>query len=115
MSSHETFEKRRKMAASKGYLGPHRDVEEFGVVDPHGGSALTTAEISADVGGQSDPAVEVIGDAGAQAPGIRFQRAAHRKRPSRKQAVHIGAGIEKGVSSVHLPFWRRLILRRRER
>ena len=46
MLTHESFEKRGKMAAAKGYLRPTGDVEEFAVVNSRSHSALTTAPIA---------------------------------------------------------------------
>jgi hypothetical protein len=110
MLAHERFEKRGKVACAKSYLRPSREIEGFGVVNSHGHPSLPTAEIPADVAGQSEPSVKVISNAGARSPRIRFQRAVDREDPAGKQAMHMCAGIDKGVSAGKFPFGSRLIL-----
>src|SRR5580658_4773328 len=78
MLAHESFEKRRKMAATESYFRPGGKVEEFGIVNSHGDPSFPAAQIRADVARQSEPAVEVEGDAGTGTPRIRFHAAAHR-------------------------------------
>src|ERR1039458_3588870 len=115
MPAHESFEKRGKIVVTKGYLRPTGEVEEFAVVNSVVHPFLPAAPLPTDVGGQSEPAGKVVGDAGTGAPRIRFHAAAHREHSSWEQAVHIGAGIDKGVSAEKFPFGGRLILRCRER
>src|ERR1019366_8768503 len=115
MPAHESFEKRGKIVVTKGYLRPTGEVEEFAVVNSVVHLGLTAAPLPTDVAGQSEPAVKVVGEAGAGAPRIRFHAAGHREHSSWEQAVHIGAGIDKGVSAEKFPFGSRLILRCRER
>src|SRR5450755_2564860 len=115
MAAYQAFDKWRKIMAAKGYLRPNRQIEEFGLVNAHHHAALAAAEIPTDVGCQSQPAVEVVGNAGAQALGIRFQSAGHLEDAAWKQAVHIGVRIDERVSAEDLPFGSRLLLRCRDR
>src|ERR1700684_619510 len=110
MFSYKNFEKGRKVMRAEGELRSRREVVEGGVVNARGHSALTASPMPADVRGKSKPAVEVIGNAGTGASGIRFQTAGHRKHSSGQQPVHVSAGIEKGISAEDLPFGSRLIL-----
>jgi hypothetical protein len=114
MLAAEHFEKRGKIARAKSYLRPSGDVEEFGLVNSGRHPDVTAAPLPTAVDGQSEPAVKVVGDAGANAPRIPFQAAGHRGHSSWKQAIHIAAWIESGVSAVKFPFGSRRILRCRE-
>src|SRR4029077_21134045 len=76
---------------------------------------FTAAPMGAGVECEAEQAIEAKGWAEARAARIRFQAAAHRGDSSWKQAVHIGARMEEGVSTEKLPFGSGLILLRRER
>src|ERR1700680_1019438 len=110
MAAHESLDKRGKIVATIGQLRPHGEVVEGGVVDSSAHPGLIAVPVPADIAGQSEPAVKVVGDAGTEAARIGFQTAGHGKQSSGKQAVHVGAGIEEGVSAVELPCRSRLIL-----
>src|SRR5208337_2802572 len=115
MLAAENFEKRGKIVRAISYLRPSGDIEEFGMVNSGSHPVVTTAPLPAAVDGHSEPAVKVVGDAGANAPRIPFQAAGHRDHSSWKQAVHIAAWIENVVSAVKFPFGSWLILCYRER
>src|ERR1700686_970031 len=115
MPAHQSLDKRRKMAAAKSQLRAHGGAVEGGIVDAATDSVFAASPMPTSVGGQSEPAVKVVGDAGADTTRIRFHAAAHRKQSSRKQAVYIRGRIEERVSAVELPFGSRLILPCRER
>src|ERR1019366_4591438 len=115
MLAPESFEKRGEIVRTKSYLRPSGDVEEFGAVNSGSHPGLAATPLPTAVDGQSEPAVEVVGDAGANAPRTPFQATGHRDHSSWKQAVQIAACIESGVSAVKFPLGSRLILRCRER
>src|SRR5450759_3540845 len=98
------------MSAAESNLWAQGEVVEAGVVNSVVQPALTATPMPTDIAGQSEPAIEVIGEAGARATRIRFQAAAHREHSSWKRAVHIGAGKKEGVSAEKLPFGSWLIL-----
>src|ERR1700730_1624840 len=102
------------MSAAESNLWTEGKIGESGVVNSSAQASFTTAPMGAGIEREAEPAIEVIGEANARAARIRFQAAAHRGYSSWKQAVHIGTGMEEGVSTEELPFGR-LILRRRER
>jgi hypothetical protein len=94
----------------KGELWTYREIRERGVidtVDPNFAAIPKRAGVESD----SQPTVEVIGDAGPDAPRISLQSAAHREQSQRKQAMYIGAWMKEGVSAENLPFGGRLFLR----
>ena len=66
------------MAAPESDLRPRGEVEEFYAVNTRGHSTLAAAPLPAAVDRQSEPAVKVVGDAGAGAARIPPQAAAHR-------------------------------------
>src|ERR1700691_2256606 len=115
MFAYKSFEKRRKIVAAKGYLRPNGEIVEFGVVDSFRQPSLTTGPVTTAIDCQSEPAVKVVSDAGANAAHIPFQAAGYRGHSSWKQAVQIAARIESGVSAVKFPFGSRPILRCRQR
>src|ERR1035438_2140220 len=109
MLAPESFEKRGKIVRTKSYLRPSGDVEEFGAVNSGSHPGLAATPLPTAVDGQSEPAVEVVGDAGANAPRLPFQATGHRDHSSWKQAVQIAACIESGVSAVKFQLGSRLI------
>jgi len=72
MLSHQSFEKRGKVAVTKSDLGPRGDVEEFDLVDSGSHSRVTAAPLTTAVDRQSKPAVKVVGDAGANAQVVKL-------------------------------------------
>src|ERR1019366_3016760 len=98
MLAHESFEKRGKIVRAKSHLRPSGDVEEFAAVNSGNSPGLAAAPLPTAVDCQSEPMVKVVGDAGANAPRVPCQAAAHRDHSSWKQAMQIAAWIESGVS-----------------
>src|SRR5664279_63101 len=84
MLAHENFEKRGNIVGAKSYLRPSGDVEEFGVANTGSYPGVAAAPLPTAVDCQSEPAVKVVGDAGANAPRIPCQAAAHRDHSSWK-------------------------------
>ncbi len=68
--------------------------------------------MGAGVESESQPTVEIIRSAQADAAGVPFQAAAQREQCSGKLTVDIRARIKDGVSAEQLPFRRRRFLRR---
>ena len=98
------------MSAAERYLWAQREIGESRVVNSAGYSDFTAAPMVAGIERQAQPAIEVIGNAGAGAARIRFQAAAQGKQSQRKSAMHIGAGIVKRIPAVKLPLGKRLVL-----
>src|SRR5450756_794200 len=103
------------MSAAESNLWTEGKIGESGIVNSSAQTSFTAAPIGAGIECEAEPAIEVIGEADARASRIRFQAAAQRGHCSWKQAVHIGAGMEEGVSAEKFPFGSGLILRGRER
>src|ERR1700687_2307782 len=103
------------MIAAESNLWTEGKIGESGVVNSSAQTSFTTAPMGAGIEGEAEPAIEVIGEADARAARVRFQAAAHGRYSSRKHSMHIGAGVEEGVSTEKLPFGSGLILRCRER
>ncbi len=70
MPAQQNFDKRRKIVGAKGQLRPEGEVVESGVINSFGDPGLIAIPMAADVTGQSEPAVEVVGDAGPNATRI---------------------------------------------
>src|ERR1700719_1554140 len=111
MPAHESLDKWGKVVSTIGELWSPGDVIEGGVINSFVQTGLIAVPMGAGVGGQSEPAVKVVGDAGIYASRIRFQAAGDREHTSWKEAVHIGAWIEEGVPAEELPLRSRLVLR----
>ena len=94
-------------------LWAERQVGESGVVNSFRYAGFAASPMGAGVKSESEPAVEIIGHAGAGAARIRFQSAAQRQQCSWKLAVDCRAGIKHGVSAEQLPLRRRLRPERR--
>src|SRR6266849_587568 len=97
------------MAAERN-LWAHREVGETGVVNCFGDRRFTAAPMVAAIESDSQPTVEIKGNAATDAAGVRFETAAYWEQSSRKLAVHIRAGMKEGVSAVELHLWRRPVL-----
>src|ERR1700730_6237307 len=101
------------MSTAERNLWTEGEIGKGGVVNPSAQCRFTASPMRAGIEGEAEPAIEVIGEADARAARIRFEGAARRRDSSRKQALHIGPGMEERISTEELPFGG-LILRRRE-
>src|SRR6266849_4891 len=97
------------MAAERN-LWTHREVGETGVVNYLEDHLFTAAPMVAAIESDSQPAVEIKGNAAAEAAGVRFETAAYWEQSSWKLAVHIGTGMKEGISAVKLHLWSRPVL-----
>src|SRR3981081_1122119 len=102
--AHQCLQKWREMSAAESNFWTEGKIGESGVVNSSAQTIFTAAPMRAGIECETEPAIEVIGQAEARAAWIRFQAAAHRGDSSWKQAVHGGAGMEEGVSTEKLPF-----------
>src|SRR5580692_1305465 len=93
-------------------LGTEGEVRESSVVKSIREPGFAAAPMRAGVQSESQPFVEIIGDAGARAAGIPFQAAAQGEQGSRKFAAYCRAGIKDGISAENLPLRRGLVLSR---
>src|SRR5580658_11040419 len=72
MLAHESFEKRGKIVVTKSYLRPSRDIEELYLVNSGSHPGVAAAPLTTAVQGQSEPAGEIVGHAGADSARIPF-------------------------------------------
>jgi len=100
MTTRENFNERREKATAIGQLGSCGDVIEGSVVDPIRDPVFSAAPMSTGVDGHAQPAVEVVSHASTDAPRIRFQSTGYREDPERKDAIHVGAWVNKGVATI---------------
>src|SRR3989304_1188931 len=113
MVAHQHLNKWGKTMGAERNLWSHGEVGESGLVKYLAYTACrgyTAGPMVAAIEGESQPAVEIIGSAGAHAAGIRVQAAAYREQGYRLLAVESRVGMKEGVSAVQLPLRRRLVL-----
>src|SRR6266478_5068787 len=109
MIAHQDLKKWGNMGVAERNLGTQREVGKSGVVNSVGEPGFTAAPMRAGIESESQPAVEIVGSAEANAAGVRFQAAAYREQCGWKLAVHIRAGMKEGVFAEKLPL-RSLVL-----
>src|SRR5580704_333752 len=103
MIANEHLKKWGEAFVPESNLWTEGEIRESGVVNSFREGRFTASPMGAGVQGEPEPAVEIIGDAGAGAARIPLQPAAQGDQCSWKFAVDCCAGIKHGVSTEQLP------------